>query len=224
MRVCTQQHKKRRAPSKSGSADAFVDDGLSVSNVKKARASDRICETLDELNSHLQSSERGTNSNACEVCGKKTLWKCVKCNKYICGSNGRNWKDGCMVNFHNISFFGLTRSDNADVHKKKTSDWTPPTQTVISRNKRRIRSLCKDIDKEKNGAGNDNDSEDEDESWLDSLAREDGLLVCPLDVEEISLGEEWLSDPPVGIHSIDGHGVLFPIDGNSLVETLLVES
>ena len=163
LRVCTQQHKKRRAPSKSSSADAFVDDGLSVSNVKKARASDRICETLDELNSHLKSSVMTTNGKLCEVCGKKSLWKCVKCNKYMCASAGRNWKECCMVNFHNISFFGLTRSDAADVHKKNTSDWTAPTESAISRNTRRMRSLCKDIDKEKNGAGNDNDSEDEED-------------------------------------------------------------
>ena len=89
----------------------------------------------------------------------------MKCNKYIiCAPSGRNWKeDDCMVNFHNLSFFGLTRSDNVDVHQKKTCDWTPPTQSVIFRNKRRIRSFCEDIDKEKNGAGNDNDSEDEED-------------------------------------------------------------
>ena len=65
---------------------------------------------------------------------------------------------------HNISFFvfGLTRNDSADVHKKKTNTQTPPTQAVIRRNKRRIRSLYEDID---NGIvaaqdEDDNDSED----------------------------------------------------------------
>ena len=89
----------------------------------------------------------------------------MKCNKYIiCAPSGRNWKEGCMVNFHNIiSFFGPTRSDIAYVHKKKTCDWTPPTQSVISRNKRRIDSFCEDIDKEKNCAGDDYDSEDEED-------------------------------------------------------------
>jgi len=68
-------HKKRRASSKSSSADTYVDAGLSVSNVKKSRMSDRICKALDELNDHLKSFQRGTNAKACEVCGKKTLWK-----------------------------------------------------------------------------------------------------------------------------------------------------
>ena len=70
-----------------------------------------------------------------------------------------------MVNFHNISFFGLTRSDSADVHKKKTNAWTPPTQALIGRNKMRIRALCEDIDKEEIRAGNNDleDEEDEDE-------------------------------------------------------------
>mmetsp|Transcript_4672 Transcript_4672/g.7901 ORF Transcript_4672/g.7901 Transcript_4672/m.7901 type:complete len:197 (-) Transcript_4672:181-771(-) len=165
LRVCTQQHKKRRASSKSSSADKYVDDGLSVSNVKKARVSDRICETLDDLNVHLKSFKSGTNAKACEVCGKNTLWKCSKCIKAICGPASRNWNQGCMVNFHNISFFGLTRSDSADVHKKKTNAWTPPTQALIGRNKRRIRALCEDIDKEEIRAGNNDleDEEDEDE-------------------------------------------------------------
>ena len=69
-------HKKRRASSKSSSAYAYVDAGLSVSNVKKSRMSDRICNTLDELNDHLKLFQRGTNAKACEVCkvcGKKTL-------------------------------------------------------------------------------------------------------------------------------------------------------
>ena len=65
LRVCTQQHKKRRASSKSSSADKYVDDGLSVSNVKKARVSDRICETLDDLNVHMKSFKSGTNAKAC---------------------------------------------------------------------------------------------------------------------------------------------------------------
>ena len=70
-----------------------------------------------------------------------------------------------MVNFHNISFFGLTRSDIADVHKEKPEEWTPPTQAAIGRNKRRIRSFCEDIDKEEIRSGNNDsvDEEDEDE-------------------------------------------------------------
>jgi len=49
-----------------------VEDGLSVSNVKMARTSDRICETLDQLNDHLKSFKRFTNAKVCEVCGKET--------------------------------------------------------------------------------------------------------------------------------------------------------
>ncbi len=152
LRACTQQHKKRRAASKSSSddADSYIDDGLSVSNVKKARESDRICETLDELYDHWKSFKRDGNARTCEVCGKNTLWKCSKCGgkhgKPICAPSSRNWHEGCILAAHNISFFGLTRSDSADVHKKNIDSWTPPTQTLISRNKRRIRALCEDID------------------------------------------------------------------------------
>ena len=72
----------------------------------------------------------------------------MKSNEDMCASSSRNWKEGCNVNFHNISFFGLTRSESiADVLKKKTEDWTQPTQALIYRNKRRIRSFCEDIDK-----------------------------------------------------------------------------
>ena len=65
---------------------------------------------------------------------------------------------------------------------------------------------------------------DECESWLEYLSRENVFLILLLDVEEISLSKEWLWDPPVGIHSIDGYGCLFPVNGDSLIETLLIES
>lgn len=97
-------HKKRRASSKSSSADAYVDAGLSVSNVKKSRMSDRICNTLDELNDHLKLFQRGTNAKACEVCevcGKKMLWKWSNFNKDMCAPASRNWNEGCMLAFHN---------------------------------------------------------------------------------------------------------------------------
>ncbi|KAK1735043.1 hypothetical protein QTG54_014109, partial [Skeletonema marinoi] len=99
-----------------------------------ARTSDRICETLDQLNDHLKSFKRFTNAKVCEVCGKET----------------RNWNEGCILAFHNISFFGFgltqSQSDSADFHKKQTNTWAPPTQTAIDRNKRRIRDFCKEIE------------------------------------------------------------------------------
>ncbi len=102
--------------------------GLSVSNVKKSRMSDRICNTLDELDDHLKLFQRGTNAKACEVCevfGKKTLWKWYNFNKDMCAPASRNWNEAAcwLSTTHNMSFFRLTRSSeySADVHKKKTN-------------------------------------------------------------------------------------------------------
>ena len=53
---------------------------------------------------------------------------------------------------------------------------------------------------------------------------QNSCLVFLLEIEEVSLAEERLWDPPVGIQSVNSDGVLSPVDGNPLVETVLIEA
>ena len=49
-----------------------------------------------------------------------------------------------------------------------------------------------------------------------------GILL--VDIEEVSLGEEWLWDPPVDVHAVDGNRFVISIDDNPLVNSLLVST
>ena len=64
--------------------------------MKKARASNRICEASDELNNHFKLFEKGTNAKSCEICGEKILCLLSKCND-VCALVGMNWNEDCML-------------------------------------------------------------------------------------------------------------------------------
>ena len=62
------------------------------------------------------------------------------------------------------------------------------------------------------------------ESRLGGLTRKNSFFVLFLDVEEVSLGHKWLWNPPVGVNSINCDSGFFPVDGDSLIEALLIEA
>lgn len=140
-RVVTQQPKKRRKSQSTGSA-SVSSDGVTAESLNAAK-SGRICTTIDKFETHCQSMFIVSNANPCEVCGKKTLWRCGLCgNKPVCVLQNKTWKGGsCICRLHNESFFGLTRSDKEDVHNGKKVQWRPPSAATIRRNKTLIRNI-----------------------------------------------------------------------------------
>ena len=75
----------------------------------------------------------------CEVCGEKTSWKCMTCDKYICVLKKSKWSGNkCLMTYHDDSFFGLSRSDKKDLHGKRKKDWVPPTFRQMQLNANRM--------------------------------------------------------------------------------------
>ena len=92
----------------------YDDEGVSVRNYKiaKTHSSQRLCGNLDQFLEHSNSMARFTNAHLCEVCGNKTRWKCLKCEKWMCVlESGKFSGCQCLIRFHSDSFFGLARSD-----------------------------------------------------------------------------------------------------------------
>ena len=141
LRAMTQQHKARRA---GPSTPFFEAGGVTAENFRRAKSAvgSRLCGDLFDLERHLGSVERFTNSDACEVCGDKTAYKCKTCNKHVCVLKNRSWKGGhCLAALHNDLFFGLSRSDFKDVHNKAVKDWEPADEARKTRHAHDIREL-----------------------------------------------------------------------------------
>ena len=108
-------------------------------SLAKSDKRQRLCGDLDVLIQHTESMVRKTNKYDCEVCGKKTLWKCQKCNKALCVLEKGTFAGGtCMLRFHSDSFFGLAKSD-AKMHDIVT--WRPSNRNKIKRHATYMRAL-----------------------------------------------------------------------------------
>ena len=148
MRAFTQKHKKRRISGNDDDGHKKVKTGtqnkvteITYDSFKKAIHRGRLCKTVAGLQEHFNSVGRSTNNNQlCEVCGRKCVWQCNKCNKFICTVNKRTvekkkWNGvNCLFTYHNPEFFGLARSDCQD-----PTAWVPPTPQIMEKNARMIR-------------------------------------------------------------------------------------
>ena len=142
LRAFTQKHKKRRSSGDNDGVSKKVKMGknnevteVTYESFKQAIYAGRLCTTLEGLQEHFNSVVRTTNSETCEVCGKKTIWRCNLCNKSICTIEKRKWNGvKCMFTYHNPEFFGLARSE---CHEPK--EWEAPTPQVKEKNGRMIK-------------------------------------------------------------------------------------
>ena len=93
-----------------------------MENFKRAKVETRhwpprLCGDLDHLRTHLVAIKKQVNQNTCEVCGKKTLFKCTICDTWLCVMEGRKWNGAtCTLSYHSDSFFALARSDYQDIY------------------------------------------------------------------------------------------------------------
>ena len=150
MRAYTQKHKKRRISGDNDDGHKKVKTGkqnevteVTYDSFKKAIHAGRLCKTVEGLQQHFISVVRTTNSNQlCEACGKKTIWRCDRCNKFICVYNQRKWNGiECMFKYHNPEFFGLARSDCRD-----PTAWVPPTPQIMDKNGRMIKRWMNNVE------------------------------------------------------------------------------
>lgn len=132
-----QRDNKRKSESLEYECDGVTEANYSLAKSDKRQ---RLCGDLDVLIEHTESMVRKTNSVACEVCGKGTLWRCGKCSKALCVLDKGSFAGGtCMLRFHSDSFFGLAKSDSA-MHD---SDWKPSNLNRIKRHSAYMRDLVK---------------------------------------------------------------------------------
>lgn len=158
-RISTKTHKARRKSDEDERVGLGPSaEGVTMDHYKAALESGRICSTLDEIRKHFAGvyADKGNNQLACEACGKKTIWRCGLCAKAMCTTRNRAWSGGtCIFTFHSHEFFGLSRSDRAELEGKDLRGWTPPNTYVMSKNARKInrwkRELA-DMNENNNGA------------------------------------------------------------------------
>ena len=106
-------------------------------NIAKGDKRTRLCGDLDQLLSHTKTMYSTRNYGKCEVCGRKCLYKCRRCEKYMCVLDKKSFTGGeCMLRFHSDTFFGLAREDNS-MHE---TSWKAPNENTIRRHAEYVRT------------------------------------------------------------------------------------
>jgi len=147
-RAWTRRTKRQREKTSTSSnvsvSKSYSTGGVSIGNCKKAKLASRrltpwLCGDLTHVKKHLASIKKTGNKGTCEVCGKGTSFKCGICDKYLCVFDNRKWSGGnCLLSYHDDSFFGISKSDHADLHNRSKSKWKAPTDGKMKSNARRI--------------------------------------------------------------------------------------
>ncbi len=91
-----------------------------------------------------------TNAAQCNMCSKKTKWKCMICMEYCYVLSNKAWNGvSCCRKFHDQDYYGLARCD-FKIHGILCQNWKPPTETATKQNKKLIANLLKEIEEEDN--------------------------------------------------------------------------
>ena len=123
-------------------------EGATMEHYQAALASGRLCSTLEEIREHFMSVyvDAGNNRLPCEACGTMTTWRCGLCDKAMCTTIKRKWSGNkCILAYHSHEFFGLSRSDKAQLEGKDVRSWTAPNNYVVSKNARKIKRWKKEM-------------------------------------------------------------------------------
>ena len=157
MRAATVLPKKRRGskanrprrPSKKTKEKSpiFVGKEDLCVGIEKNEKERRLCGNLTCFSSHVLSTKKMKNGGICAWCGIKAFTKCEKCGKYLHFFPQRgqvDYKANCFVNFHDDSKFGLSRTDQPLLGKKK-ANWKDPSGLKMKRNRKHISNLKRDL-------------------------------------------------------------------------------
>ena len=179
LRAHTQLSKKQRGKRKtngtSGSDDELslnlvtpLDEstGLRLKSktqlVEALKYNDRLCKCLASQSKHqsFHMKEQFSMSRAskpqCAVCGKSCYLKCNLCEVYLHGPSAQHGYKNCYLDYHDVFFFGLARSDWEYKHR---NSWQPPNPQMREANRSHILSLLiQDLPKEPSSNVTDNSS------------------------------------------------------------------
>jgi hypothetical protein len=150
-RISTRMPKARRKSGENGDARVGIGpsaDGVTMEQYQFTLGSGRLCTTVDEIREHFRSvyNDKGNNRQPCEACGTQTTWRCGLCEKAMCTTTNRVWTGNkCILAYHSHDFFGLSRSDRAQLEGKDVRTWTPPSNIAVSKNARKIKRWRKEI-------------------------------------------------------------------------------
>ena len=139
-RISTRMPEARRKSGENGDARVGIGpsaDGVTMEQYQFTLESGRLCTTVDEIREHFRSvyNDKGNNRQPCEACGTQTTWRCGLCEKAMCTTTNRVWTGNkCILAYHSHDFFGLSRSDRAQLEGKDVRTWTPPSNIAVSKN------------------------------------------------------------------------------------------
>lgn len=151
-RANTKLTRRQKRGRKRKNTIVYEEEGVTEANFQQAKTerNSRLCGDLDQLLEHTQSMDRKSNAGNCEVCGVKSLWKCMKCDKYMCVLDNKRWTGGqCLIRFHNDTFFGLAKADESLTDSKK---WKKSNENTIARHAQYIKMISYSGDAEVDGA------------------------------------------------------------------------
>ena len=120
------EDERRSVASGATNSTKYKPDGLTLNNFKRAKRSTRLthphlCRDLEDLRCHFVTMKRSTVAGLCKVCNAETIWKCEMCDKRMYAlTKGRFKGSACALHFHDDSFFGLTKSDDRDLIRRKS--------------------------------------------------------------------------------------------------------
>ena len=100
---------------------------------------------LDLLKEHLRSFQTANiGAGQCQVCGKTTYFKCMKCNMHCCFKDDKNASSvSCCIDYHNDDYFGLTLDDRVNLFGEMKKNFKKATKAEWKKNKTHIAKLSR---------------------------------------------------------------------------------
>ena len=137
MRLAKQKNQSARNKSKyveRVKRGILLEEDLQLSNFEKKSnyrqgANSRLCGNLIQLDMHLNSSETlNKHGNAWKVYDNVAYSKWYICGVYLnlMSNRGKSAGRTCFFDYHNNTFFGLSRED-VGFSKTKSKDWNYPS-------------------------------------------------------------------------------------------------
>jgi hypothetical protein len=153
LRTVTRLKKQRRGKSTKGDNEVCEDGELRVGfddymNAINPRGRGGVSRfglaTSDILKKHLNSM-RQVNGARCEVCGRKTFWRCDLCNgARMCLKSDTNATSmSCVLDYHSEDHYGLVKGDKVSMFGMKPTKFNGVKPTELKKNRVHMNRLRK---------------------------------------------------------------------------------
>jgi hypothetical protein len=154
LRAVTRQERKRRGKSATKSDNEVCDDGelrvgfddyMNAINPRGRGGVSRFgLASSDILKKHLHSMKQ-VNGAKCEVCGRKTFWRCELCNgARMCLKSDTNATSmSCVLDYHAEDHYGLVKGDKVSMFGMKPTKFNGVKPTELKKNRAHMNRLRK---------------------------------------------------------------------------------